>query len=291
MAFTGHQTQEMVIIKQSSHLRDFMLRQRAAGLITGFVPTMGALHAGHLELVKTAASLCNVTIVSIFINPTQFNDPGDFKKYPQTLDRDILLLEKSAASVLFIPDVENVYHSGLENLEKYNLDYLETILEGKYRPGHFQGVCQVMSRLLQLVDPDKLLMGQKDYQQCMVIKKLIEIAGLKTELITCPTVREADGLAMSSRNMRLPASDRSLAPLIYQVLQTAAENIVSGDLSFLRRQAVATLQESGFRPDYFEFAEAATLEPVKSWDRKQRLVILVAAFLGEIRLIDNLLVA
>ena len=280
----------MIIIKQSSRIKDFIDRQKALGLITGFVPTMGALHAGHLDLLRISVSQTDMAICSIFVNPTQFNDQEDYNKYPQTLEQDIRLLERSAAAAVFLPDSVELYSSGLTGLEKYDLGHLETILEGKYRPGHFQGVCQVMSRLLKLVNPDKLFMGQKDYQQCMVVERLLELLDLDIQLVRCPTVREPDGLALSSRNLRLQPEQRAVAPVIFHTLRAAKETIVPGDLSVIRKKALAHLERNHFRPDYFEIANAATLEPVSVWDGRQRLVILVAAFLGDVRLIDNLLV-
>ncbi|MBA4166912.1 MAG: pantoate--beta-alanine ligase [Chitinophagaceae bacterium] len=280
----------MIIIKQLHVLQEFVSRQRASGLVSGFVPTMGALHAGHLDLVSFSRSQCGLTVVSIFVNPTQFNDPGDYKKYPQTLEKDIRLLEQSLADVLFLPEADVLYPGGYGELETYQLGYLETILEGKFRPGHFQGVCQVMSRLLKLVCPDKLFMGQKDYQQCMVVRKLLEYLDCNIELIKCPTVREFDGLAMSSRNMRLTSAQRAIAPLIFKTLKEAAGNIGAVNFADIRQQAITTLEQHGFRPDYFEIADAATLEPATQAGDGQ-LVLLVAAFLGEIRLIDNLLTA
>ena len=280
----------MIIIKHLTLLSEFIATQHASGKRVGFVPTMGALHAGHLDLVRISGSQCDVTVCSIFINPTQFNDPADFQKYPQTLDRDILLLERFAADVLFLPGVADLYPQGTGNLETYTLGNLETILEGKFRPGHFQGVCQVMSRLLKLVRPQRLFMGQKDYQQCMVVNKLLEQLDMGVELIKCPTVREADGLAMSSRNLRLMAEQRAIAPVIYQTLKTAAEKIRTGSFAAIQEHAMAALKKHGFRPDYFEIADAATLEPAMAFDPGVALVVLVAAFLGEVRLIDNLLV-
>jgi pantoate--beta-alanine ligase len=210
-------------------------------------------------------------------------------KYPQTLDKDILLLERSSASVLFIPDVEQVYPAGLTGLETYDLGYLETILEGKFRPGHFQGVCQVMGRLLKMVRPDKLFMGQKDYQQCMVVNKLLEYLDFPVQLIKCPTVREPDGLAMSSRNRRLTPEQRMIAPIIFRTLAEAKEKIGRQDIASIQKEAISMLEKSGFLPDYFEIADASTLRPLTGPASSQQLVFLAAAFLGDIRLIDNLL--
>ena len=200
----------MIIFKRPGDLHNFLENKRSAQKKIGFAPTMGALHAGHLSLVTEAKKQNDLVVCSIFINPTQFNDPEDFKKYPVTIEKDILLYEASGCDVVFMPLVEDMYPSGTKELTRYDLGFLETVLEGKFRPGHFQGVCQVMHRLLEIVLPDNLYLGQKDYQQCMVIRKLIELIGLedKIKVNICPTLREKDGLAMSSRNARLLPDER-----------------------------------------------------------------------------------
>ena len=279
----------MIIIHKAQFLIDYLVKQRRRGFSIGFVPTMGALHDAHIALVNRSASECDVTVCSIFINPTQFNDLSDYNKYPVTLESDIHMLAASKASILYAPTVTEVYPEGITSLEHYDLGYLETMLEGEFRPGHFQGVCQVMSRLLKTVDPDKLFMGQKDYQQCMVIKMLLEITHLKATLIACPTQREKDGLAMSSRNMRLSKVERNKAPLIYQVLTDLKEKLAPGNLSQLKQQAVDRLNNSGFRVEYVAIADASTLQPYDDWDGTKPLVVLTAAFLGDVRLIDNML--
>ncbi len=279
----------MIFIKDPHSFNAFISNAKAAGKSIGFVPTMGALHAGHMDLVRISNERTGLTVVSIFVNPTQFNDPGDFKKYPQTLEKDIQLLDKTGTAVLLAPRTGDMYPAGLQNLETYDLGYLETLLEGKFRPGHFQGVCQVMNRLLKMVEPDQLFMGQKDYQQCMVVQRLLELMKSRTRLVTCPTVREADGLAMSSRNMRLTPEQRAIAPGIYQTLKAAAQQIPHESFESIQNQALQRLADQGFRPEYFEIADARTLKPAHSFQPGKQLVLLVAAFLGEIRLIDNLL--
>lgn len=269
-------------------MKEYLRQVRQQSIKTGFVPTMGALHQGHLELIATAKKNTGCTICSIFVNPTQFNDPRDFEKYPVTLDQDIYRLESAGTDILFLPSVAEMYPNSTAQLERYDLGFLETVLEGQYRPGHFQGVCQVMHRLLSIVSPDELFMGRKDYQQCMVVKKLLELMRSPTRLIPCPTVREADGLAMSSRNMRLPAADRPIAATIYQSLEWLRQHFRTDGLETAINNAKAMLQEKGFRIDYVAVADADTLAPVHRWDGQQSLVALVAAFLGEIRLIDNM---
>jgi pantoate--beta-alanine ligase len=279
----------MIIIKQAGRLQEYLKQQAARGLVSGFVPTMGALHQGHLSLIAESRKHAGITVCSIFVNPTQFNDPKDFDKYPKTLEQDILLLENAGTDILFLPSVDEVYTEGLTNLEHYDLGYLETILEGKFRPGHFQGVCQVMYRLLKLVQPDLLFMGQKDYQQCMVVKRLLTLMESKTQLIPAPTIRESSGLAMSSRNMRLSEQQRGEAVDISKTLQFIRENLQYQSLSALKSAATEQLQQAGFKVDYVEIAHAETLESIEEWDGKTPLVALVAAFLGDIRLIDNLI--
>lgn len=279
----------MISIHKAQHLIDYLLKQRNRGHSIGFVPTMGALHTAHISLVDRCACECDITVCSIFVNPTQFNDPSDYDKYPVTLDQDIHRLAASRATVLYAPTVSEVYPAGMSALEQYDLGYLESVMEGRFRPGHFQGVCQVMSRLLKAVDPDKLFMGQKDYQQCMVIGKLLGYLNIKTQLVTCPTQRERDGLAMSSRNTRLTPEQRGRAPLIFQVLSAIKARLVRGNLTQLRQEAINKLANSGFRVEYVEIADASTLQLLNEWDGTTPTVALVAAFLGEVRLIDNML--
>ena len=278
----------MILVKQIGDLKLKVDRIRRNGPLPAFVPTMGALHAGHIQLITHARSAGNPVVCSIFVNPTQFNDPKDFQKYPVTLEADIQQLESAGTELLFLPSVEELYPGGTAGLAQYDLGFLETVLEGKFRPGHFQGVCLVMHRLLEAVGPCLLYMGQKDYQQCMVVAKLIELENLSADLITVPTVREKDGLAMSSRNERLDENERKNATGIYKALTYLKENIRPGDLSNLKQQALAILHQHHFKTDYIEIADAKTLEPVETWNGTQSLVALAAAFQGEVRLIDNM---
>jgi pantoate--beta-alanine ligase len=282
----------MIIFSTTEALQQHLASARQRGQSIGFVPTMGALHPGHISLIETAKAQAGVIVCSIFVNPSQFNDPNDYKKYPVTTDKDIALLEQSGADALFLPTVQEIYPSGFAGLEHYELGYLESMLEGKYRPGHFQGVCQVMRRLLEIVQPDHLFMGQKDYQQCMVVKMLITRMDIedRVHFHVCPTVREADGLAMSSRNMRLGAEARQKAVGIPAALQFVKDNLQPGSLLPLILQARSMLTAQKFKVDYLEIVDADTLEPVENWDGEQSLVVLAAAFLGEVRLIDNMVI-
>lgn len=279
----------MIIFHKQTDMRKFIEERKQSGAAIGFVPTMGALHPGHISLINNSKRDCAVTISSIFVNPTQFNDPKDFEKYPVTIDSDINGLEKAGCDVLFLPSAIEIYPNGMQDLPRYELGYLETVLEGKYRPGHFQGVCQVVHRLLDIVKPDTLFLGQKDFQQCMVIKKLIALTGLHSLVTICPTLREDDGLAMSSRNMRLNTAEREKAVLISQTLGFIKQEIKPGYLEDIKERAVQYLTAEGFKVDYIEIASADTLEPQQFWNGQLPLVAVAAAYLNEIRLIDNLL--
>lgn len=279
----------MIIFHKQTDISKFIAQKKQSGAAIGFVPTMGALHPGHISLINNSKRDCTVTISSIFVNPTQFNDPKDFEKYPVTIDSDINGLEKAVCDVLFLPSVTEIYPNGMQDLPRYELGYLETVLEGKYRPGHFQGVCQVVHRLLDIVKPDTLFLGQKDFQQCMVIKKMIALTGLNTSVTVCPTLREDDGLAMSSRNMRLNAAEREKAVLISQTLGFIKQEIKPGYLEDIKERAVQYLTAEGFKVDYIEIASADTLEPQQFWNGQLPLVAVAAAYLNEVRLIDNLL--
>jgi len=284
----------MLLLKKKDDLLHWLDKQRAERRSIGFVPTMGALHAGHISLIDISKKSTDITVCSLFVNPTQFNDPKDFQKYPITIENDILLLEQAGVDVLYLPEVSDIYPDGTKSLETYTLGRLELLLEGAFRPGHFQGVCQVMRRLLDAVRPDQLFMGQKDYQQCMVVHRLLEIMGLPTRLVPCPIVREKDGLAMSSRNRRLSEDQRRTAITIYQALTGIKDGWQKGEKpASLIQSATSLLESKGFRVDYVSIADPMTLEPLSETGSRQTssrppAVALVAAFLGEIRLIDNM---
>ncbi|MET0394783.1 MAG: pantoate--beta-alanine ligase [Chitinophagaceae bacterium] len=281
----------MILFKKEIDLQTWLAGQEKKGKKAGFVPTMGALHEGHLSLLARAQQENDISVCSIFVNPTQFNDPADYEKYPVTIEQDIRLLESRHCDVLFLPGVQDIYPDGTELRPHYDLGYLETTLEGRYRPGHFQGVCAVVHRLLDIVQPDHLYIGQKDYQQCMVIARLLELTGMDSRIgiRISPTMRETDGLAMSSRNARLDAAERKAAPAIYRSLSLIRDRLQLGDLQGLKQAAAGLLVQEGFRPDYVEIADAKTLEPVVHWDGQQQLVALAAALIGQVRLIDNIL--
>jgi pantoate--beta-alanine ligase len=258
--------------QKTSELQSYL---KTMGKSIGFVPTMGALHEGHLALIQASKSACEITVCSIFINPTQFNDPTDFEKYPITLAEDLEKLEKVGCDVVFYPTVSEMYPAGTKQVKTYHLGLLETILEGKYRPGHFQGVCVVVDLLIQAVQPHKLFMGEKDYQQMAVVRKMLEITGSDVELIPCATVRSPEGLALSSRNARLSSKQKEQALAIYRGFDLASQ-----------AEFTQSLLENGFDSvDYIACVDPLTLKE-KTY-RDHPCLILVAAFIGGVRLIDN----
>ena len=283
---------QMIIFKNANQLSDYLFQKRNKQQQIGFVPTMGALHQGHHTLINTSVEANDLTVCSIFVNPTQFNDTEDFKKYPVTVEYDIKMLESAGCDILFLPPVSEIYPNGVHDLITYDLGFLENVLEGEFRPGHFQGVCRVVHKLLEIVKPNRLYLGQKDYQQCMVIKKLLSLTKpdnqIKIEI--APTVREADGLAMSSRNKRLNAEARKNATEISKALLFVKENIKKGETEDLINTAFSHLSSKGFKIDYLKIAEAETLSEVNDWDGKLKIVVLAAAFVNEVRLIDNMLI-
>jgi len=279
----------MILFKKAVDINSLLLKSKAAGKKIGFIPTMGALHQGHTSLIHASKQAGSISVCSIFVNPAQFNDAKDFDNYPSTIEKDIDALEKAGCDVLFLPSVSEMYPAGTTNAKTYELGYLETVLEGKYRAGHFQGVCMVVHRLLNIIPADDLYLGQKDYQQCMVIKKLVDLEKINTTIHICPTLRETSGLAMSSRNMRLTEENRNHALKIFETLSYLKDNIKPGDLAGLKQVAINNLTNAGFKVDYVEIADADDLDIINEWDGNIKLVAVAAAFLGEVRLIDNML--
>ncbi len=277
----------MILIKNIERLKVELDRHQKMGKQVGFVPTMGALHAGHISLIERANIENEISVCSIFVNPTQFNNATDLLKYPITIEADIDKLEKAGCGILFLPSVEEMYPKGEKNLH-YELGFLETILEGKYRPGHFQGVCIIVDKLLAAVTPTTLYLGRKDYQQCMVIAKMMQWRNYDTRLTICDTIREKDGLAMSSRNMRLNEVERKQALKIIESLTFIKENIKKGNIEQVKKDATLFLESNGYRVDYTEIADAETLTLQHEWDGEKKLVALVAAYINEVRLIDNI---
>ncbi|XZF13763.1 pantoate--beta-alanine ligase [Chitinophagaceae bacterium MMS25-I14] len=282
----------MVIFKKVDDLQAFLAAAREQSRTIGFVPTMGALHEGHRSLIDASVQNGGVTVCSIFVNPTQFNDPVDFEKYPVTIEADILLLTEAGCDVLFLPDVAGIYPEGAENARSYSFGYLETVLEGAQRPGHFKGVGQVMNRLLEIIQPDDLYMGQKDYQQCMVVTSLLEQMGKKDaiRMHICATRREADGLAMSSRNRRLTEPQRAISAVIYQCLVSIQSKQASDTFAIVQKECLELLKDKGFEPEYVALATADGLRLLDNYESGIRMVALIAAKLGGVRLIDNMVI-
>jgi pantoate--beta-alanine ligase len=277
----------MIIFKRPDDLINFIQKKRKSLLKIGYVPTMGALHQGHISLIANSKSENDLTICSIFINPTQFNNPNDFEKYPVTIEADIEQLELNGCDILFMPSVNDIYP---ENFQKSNfeLGYLDTILEGKHRAGHFQGVCMVVKRLLEIVHCDILYLGQKDYQQCMVIKKMVTDLNIPVEIKISPTIREENGLAMSSRNKRLNDDEKEAALVIFEVLFFLKENIFVREIDDLIEKSIKKLTAKGFDIDYIEITDEI-LNPIKNAEKKDTIVALIAASIGDVRLIDNMM--
>jgi pantoate--beta-alanine ligase len=270
-----------------TELQQYLATIRAAGKTIGLVPTLGALHQGHLSLIQQAQQQSDVVVCSIFVNPTQFGDPADLEKYPRPIDSDIEKLEQVNCDVLFNPPVEEMY-AGNEQWH-LNIGELEHLLEGGSRPGHYQGVTQVVFKLFDIVKPDTAFFGQKDYQQVLVIKHMIELLHLNLQLIMCPIQREPDGLAMSSRNIHLSPDNHRHALILSKTLNWVKDNFDAGKIDELKKQAETAIKnEADVELAYFEIADADTLHPANATTKS--IIALVAAKVGNTRLIDNVII-
>lgn len=279
----------MLLFRKKQDLIPHLSTLRSAGRSSGFIPTMGALHAGHISLLQAARSKCGYSVTSIFVNPTQFNDPEDLAKYPRPIEKDIDLLEQNGCDVLYLPDPEDIY--GNEPLVRahFALGALATRLEGASRPGHFDGVAQVVKILLGIVQPDLMFLGQKDYQQVLILRKLIAQLSLPVAVYMCPIVREPDGLAMSSRNGRLSPSLRKSAPVIFRALQCAVREYRKIPEKEILQQAREMIEaEKDFHVDYFQLLDAETLGPPT--DDAGNAIAITAVLAGNVRLLDNMLI-
>ncbi len=277
----------MKIIHTIKELQAEISAQKNAGKRVGLVPTMGALHAGHASLVERSVAENDVTVVSIFVNPTQFNDKNDLVKYPRTLEADCQLLQSVGASIAFAPSVEEVYPE--PDTRSFSYAPLDTVMEGTFRPGHFNGVCQIVSKLFDMVQPHRAYFGEKDFQQLAIIREMVRQMQYPLEIIGCPIVREADGLAMSSRNTRLSADERTTALNISRTLFESQEFAKSHTLAetkaFVEEGIAAT---DGLRLEYYEVVDDRTLQTVREWDEAEGIVGCITVFCGEVRLIDNI---
>lgn len=277
----------MQIVSQIKELEIILRKQKAMGLSIGFVPTMGALHKGHLSLVEEAGRRTGFVVVSIFVNPTQFNDPDDLKRYPRNLQHDVELLSTTPCDLVFAPETDEIYPK--PDTRIFNFGSLEQVMEGRFRPGHFNGVAQVVSRLFELVQPDKAFFGLKDFQQLAIIHEMVRQLELKVEIVPCEIVREPDGLAMSSRNRLLNPEERKNAALISEILFQAANK--TGELSvkdlcyWVEEQINNNIY---LKTEYFEIVDSKTLQPINNWSDSGRKRACIAAHCGKIRLIDNI---
>ena len=260
---------------------------RKEGKKIGFVPTMGALHEGHASLVRRAVEENDVVVVSDFVNPTQFNDKNDLLKYPRTLEADCELLQKEGAAYVFAPSVEEIYPE--PDTRQFSYAPLDTVMEGKFRPGHFNGVCQVVSKLFMIVEPDKAYFGEKDFQQLAIIREMVKQMQFPLEIVGCPIVREKDGLALSSRNARLSVEQRQQALQISQTLFKSQEYAVAHTVAETQKFVEDSIASSeGLELEYFELVDGTTLQKISDWNDTDYAVGCITVFCGDVRLIDNI---
>lgn len=277
----------MKLVHTISELREELDAQRKLGKKIGLVPTMGALHDGHASLVKRAVLENDIVVVSDFVNPTQFNDKNDLLKYPRTLEADCKLLEKEGADYVFAPSVEEIYPE--PDTRQFSYAPLDTVMEGKYRPGHFNGVCQIVSKLFMIVEPDRAYFGEKDFQQLAIIREMVKQMNFPLQIVGCPIVREKDGLALSSRNTRLSADERTQALNISKTLFLSKEYATSHSVEETQQFVENRIANSeGLELEYFEIVDGVTLQKVTSWEDTNYIVGCITVFCGEVRLIDNI---
>ncbi|MDE7402752.1 MAG: pantoate--beta-alanine ligase [Muribaculaceae bacterium] len=281
----------MLIIRSAAELETQISRELANGRSIGFVPTMGALHAGHISLVDRAVAENDLCVVSVFVNPTQFNNPDDLATYPRDEESDFKLLAKAGADIVFAPTVEEVYPAGLENRERHEfaLGAAAEVMEGKHRPGHFQGVAEVVSRLFALVRPTRAYFGEKDFQQIAVIRNMVKSEGINVDIVACPIKRADDGLALSSRNALLTPEQRRIAPEIHRTLRESLRYMETHSLEETRDWVCRTIDAiAGLRTEYYEIVDARTLQPVTNWAESPWIVGCITVYCGKVRLIDNI---
>lgn len=278
----------MKVISTVAQLREVVADAKKAGAKIGLVPTMGALHAGHVSLIERARQECDFVVVSVFVNPTQFNNPDDLRTYPRTIDADCAKLEAAGVDVAFVPTVEEIYPE--PDTRVFDLGPVAEVMEGAMRPGHFNGVAQIVSKLFDYVKPHRAYFGEKDYQQIAVIRRMVEIEGFDLEIVPCPIKRHDDGLAMSSRNVRLSAEQRAKAPQIHHILaQSVEESMNNHEIKALQQSVVDAINAvDGMEVEYYQIVDAYSLQPVAKWDGKQPLVGCVTVWMGDVRLIDNI---
>jgi len=286
----GTQTHQMVVAEHIEVLNSLLQTAVSEGKQVGFAPTMGALHPGHTSLIERASKECDLVVSSIFVNPTQFNQTSDLTHYPRTLKEDLALLEACGCDIAFVPSVPEIYPAGPVKAH-WDFGLLSSTLEGHFRPGHFDGVLTVVKRLFQIVAPHKAFFGEKDFQQLAHIRKMVEAEHMDIRIISCETIREPDGLAMSSRNLRLSHAERKTALCISRVLREMKDRTQEFDPPALEQWGRAEFQSTpGIRLEYLEVTDGRTFAPVPDWHDSEYPVILCAAYVGEVRLIDNLVI-
>jgi pantoate--beta-alanine ligase len=278
----------MEIIRTIEHLQQLTSDARKAGKTIGLVPTMGALHAGHVSLIERARKENDIVAVSVFVNPTQFNNPEDLRTYPRTEEADCQKLEAAGVDYAFIPSVEEIYPE--PDTRVFDLGPVAEVMEGAMRPGHFNGVAQIVSRLFQIVGPTRAYFGEKDFQQIAVIRRMVELEGFNLEIVPCPIKREADGLALSSRNVRLTPEQRAVAPNIHRILvESVAAKNAGASVQDVKKQVVDALNAIDFmQVEYYEIVDALTMQPIQSWLPEGQSVGCITVYCGDVRLIDNI---
>ena len=277
----------MQVINTIAQLQETLLAERAKGMSIGLVPTMGALHEGHASLVRRSVSENDITVVSIFLNPTQFNDPKDLERYPRTLESDCAILEECGAQIAFAPSVAEIYPE--PDTRRFSYPPTDSVMEGARRPGHFNGVCQIVSKLFMITDPDRAYFGEKDYQQIAVIRRMVEDLKFRVDIIPCPVIREADGLAMSSRNTLLAPDEKAIAPNIYRILQESKG--LGLTVSETQEWVVSNINEiPGLEVEYYSIVDGDTLADIEDWSGSDSVVGCITVYCGKtpIRLIDHI---
>lgn len=277
----------MEVIRTVSELKQRVAAQRTQGKTIGLVPTMGALHAGHISLMEQARKDNDIVVVSVFVNPTQFNNPEDLRTYPRTEEADCVKMEVANVDIAFIPSVEEVYPE--PDTRTFDLGPVAEVMEGPMRPGHFNGVAQIVSKLFYMVEPDRAYFGEKDFQQIAVIRRMVEIEGFNIEIIDCPIKREDDGLAMSSRNVRLTPEQRQIAPSINKALVASLDFAKSHSVEETKQSVISEINaQPEMEVEYYEIVNAATMQPISNWEDAPVAVGCITVYCGEVRLIDNI---
>jgi pantoate--beta-alanine ligase len=280
--------QDIQIFENVNELNDHLNECRNSGQSIGFVPTMGALHEGHMSLVQQSVNECDITVCSIYVNPTQFNNLNDLEKYPRTIDNDLAMLTVQKCNIVYLPKEEEVYPQGRAVLD-YDIGTLASVMEGFYRPGHFQGMITIVKKFFDLVQPNKAYFGEKDFQQLSIIRKMVREYKLNIDIVGCSIIREPHGLAMSSRNERLDDDTRSKCDLIFKSLQKIKLLKKNNSVSQVKQHIIDTINASGFlKIDYFELADSVTLKAITNWKDSNNIRAFIAVYCGEVRLIDNI---